>query len=52
MAAGRKIRGKSGLPLARVPGNARRGQPQGKRHREETALAANGGSPSQAQGRW
>jgi hypothetical protein len=42
------FRGKSGLPLARVPGNARRGQPQGKRHREETALAANGGSPSQA----
>ena len=31
-------RGKSGLPLARVPGNARRGQPQGKRHREESAL--------------
>ena len=38
MAAGRKPRGKSGLPLARVPGNPRRGQPQGKRHREETAL--------------
>jgi hypothetical protein len=31
------FRGKSGLPLARVPGNARRGQPQGKRHREETS---------------
>lgn len=37
MTAGGNIRGKSGLPLARVPGNARRGQPQGKRHREETA---------------
>lgn len=37
MAAGGNARGKSGLPLARVPGNARRGQPQGKRHREETA---------------
>ena len=37
MAAGGNIRGKSGLQLARVPGNARRGQPQGKRHREETA---------------
>lgn len=32
------LRGKSGLHEARVPGNARRGQPQGKRHREETAL--------------
>ncbi len=31
-------RGKSGLHEARVPGNARRGQPQGKRHREESAL--------------
>lgn len=30
-------RGKSGLHEARVPGNARRGQPQGKRHREQTA---------------
>ena len=39
MAAGGNIRGKSGLPLARVPGNPRRGQPQGKRHREETALS-------------
>ena len=28
------MRGKSGLHEARVPGNARRGQPQGKRHRE------------------
>ena len=42
MAAGGDIRGKSGLPLARVPGNARRGQPQGKRHREETALVRRG----------
>ena len=38
MTAGRKTRGKSGLHEARVPGNARRGQPQGKRHREETAF--------------
>ena len=30
-------RGKSGLHKATVPGNARRGQPQGKRHREQTA---------------
>ena len=30
-------RGKSGLHKATVPGNPRRGQPQGKRHREETA---------------
>ena len=36
-AAGREVRGKSGLHEARVPGNARRGQPQGKRHREESA---------------
>ena len=42
MAAGRKLRGKSGLPLARVPGNPRRGQPQGKRHREETAPVRRG----------
>jgi N-acetylmuramoyl-L-alanine amidase len=27
---------------ARVPGNARRGQPQGKRHREETAFVRKG----------
>jgi hypothetical protein len=39
MTAGGDVRGKSGLHEARVPGNARRGQPQGKRHREETALA-------------
>ncbi len=31
-------RGKSGLHEATVPGNARPGQPEGKRHREETAL--------------
>ncbi len=30
-------RGKSGLHEATVPGNARRGKPQGKRHREQTA---------------
>ncbi len=34
MTAGRLPRGKSGLHEGRVPGNARRGQPQGKRHRE------------------
>ncbi len=38
MTAGGNLRGKSGLHEARVPGNARRGQPQGKRHREESAL--------------
>lgn len=37
MTAGGDPRGKSGLHEARVPGNARRGQPQGKRHREESA---------------
>lgn len=37
-AAGRRpCRGKSGLHEARVPGNARPGQPEGKRHREESA---------------
>ena len=40
MTAGRKFRGKSGLHEGRVPGNARRGQPQGKRHREETAMVS------------
>ena len=40
MTAGRKFRGKSGLHERRVPGNARRGQPQGKRHREETAMVS------------
>ena len=39
MTAGLAARGQSGLPLARVPGNARRGQPQGKRHREETSTS-------------
>lgn len=29
--------GKSGLHEATVPGNARLGQPKGKRHRKETA---------------
>ncbi len=33
----RVLRGKSGLHKATVPGNARAGQPDGKRHREETA---------------
>ena len=50
MAAGGNLRGKSGLPLARVPGNARRGQPQGKRHREETALLFEKVRPSAWQG--
>ena len=49
MTAGRKLRGKSGLPLARVPGNTRRGQPQGKRHREETSTPT-GGLPLQPRG--
>jgi hypothetical protein len=35
-------RGKSGLHEERVPGNARPGQPEGKRHREETAPAQAG----------
>ncbi len=30
-------RGKSGLHKATVPGNARPGQPEGKRHRKQTA---------------
>lgn len=30
-------RGKSGLQKATVPGNARAGQPDGKRHRKQTA---------------
>ena len=42
MTARGNLRGKSGLHEARVPGNARRGQPQGKRHREETAPACRG----------
>lgn len=37
MAAGFLARGKSGLHKATVPGNARAGQPDGKRHRNETA---------------
>jgi len=39
---GNRVRGKSGLHEGRVPGNARRGQPQGKRHREESALTPGG----------
>ena len=35
-------RGKSGLHRIRVPGNARRGQPQGKCHRKDTAMACHG----------
>jgi hypothetical protein len=38
MAAGRRFRGKSGLHEATVPGNARPGQLEGKRHREQSAL--------------
>ena len=38
MAAGFRPRGKSGLHGATVPGNARPGKPEGKRHREQTAL--------------
>ena len=34
--------GKSGLHGNKVPGNARRGQPQGKRHRKQTADACIG----------
>jgi len=40
MAAGRLIRGKSGLHGATVPGNARAEQSDGKRHRNQTALRA------------
>ena len=32
-----ELRGKSGLHEATVPGNARAGQPDGERHRDETA---------------
>ncbi len=35
--AGQPVRGKSGLPEATVPGNARAEQSDGKRHRNETA---------------
>ena len=48
MTAAVRRRGKSGLHEATVPGNARRGQPQGKRHREQTA----GGSPPARVKRW
>ncbi|GGE43987.1 hypothetical protein GCM10011517_09570 [Actibacterium pelagium] len=37
MAAEGNLRGKSGLHEAMVPGNARPGKPEGKRHREQTA---------------
>jgi len=42
MAAGFRLRGKSGLPEATVPGNARAGQPDGKRHRKQTAGSRTG----------
>ena len=35
-------RGKSGLHRIRMPGNARRGRPQGKCHRKQTAGPGNG----------
>jgi len=41
-ATGNCRRGKSGLPKATVPGNARAGQPDGKRHREQTACLRTG----------
>lgn len=40
MTAARMRRGKSGLHGDTVPGNARRGRPQGKCHREQTARPA------------
>ncbi len=42
MAAGLRVRGKSGLHKATVPGNARAGQPDGERHRKQTARACTG----------
>ena len=35
-------RGKSGLHETTVPGNARPGKPEGKRHREQTAPVRRG----------
>ena len=35
----KKARGKSGLQKVTVPGNTRAGQPDGKRHRKQTAVA-------------
>ncbi len=40
--AGIRQRGKSGLHEATVPGNARAGKPDGKRHREQTAARRRG----------
>ncbi|SEQ44929.1 hypothetical protein SAMN04488092_10735 [Thalassovita taeanensis] len=40
MAAGGNLRGKSGLHKIRVPGNARPGKPEGKRHRKQTAFVS------------
>ena len=42
MIAGGNSRGKSGLQEAKVPGNARAGQPDGKRHREQSAPVRRG----------
>ena len=42
MAAEGNLRGKSGLPEATVPGNARAGQPDGERHRKQTAFVRKG----------
>ncbi len=45
-------RGKSGLHKATVPGNARPGQPEGKRHRKQTALQSVRGSHGVRVKRW
>ena len=42
MIAGGNPRGKSGLQEAKVPGNARAGQPDGQRHRKQTAFVRKG----------
>lgn len=42
MAARLLSRGKSGLPEATVPGNARAERSDGKRHRKQTALVRGG----------
>jgi len=36
------LRGKSGLHQGTVPGNSRAGQPDGQRHREQTAFVRKG----------
>jgi hypothetical protein len=42
--------GKSGLHQGTVPGNARAGQPDGQRHREQTARRTNGSPMDHASG--